>query len=117
MQQKYGAVPVIWRAQGIAVILTAPVGFPDLLHAHWTPLPLLSLLALGIFGTAIANVLMAKAAGHFGAARASGTTFLIPVVALILGVVLLHEQVAPLSIAGGLVCLTGAYFMKRATTH
>jgi drug/metabolite transporter (DMT)-like permease len=117
LQQKYGAVPVIWRAQGIAALLTAPLGIPDVVHAHWTIFPLLSLLALGIFGTAIANVLMASAAGHFGAARASGTTFLIPVVALILGVVVLHEHVALLSLAGCFVCLIGAWLMKRASSH
>jgi drug/metabolite transporter (DMT)-like permease len=75
------------------------------------------LLALGAFGTAIANVLMASAAGHFGAARASGTTFLIPVVALVLGVVILHEHVALLSVTGGMVCLIGAWLMKRAVSH
>ena len=117
LQQKYGAVPVIWRAQTVAMILTAPLGIPDLITAHWALLPLLSLLALGAFGTAIANVLMAAAAGHFGAARASGSTFLIPGVALLLGVILFHEQVAMLSVLGGLVCLIGAWLMKRAASH
>jgi drug/metabolite transporter (DMT)-like permease len=85
--------------------------------ARWSLLPFLSLLALGTFGTAIANALMASAAGRFGAARSSGTTFLIPVVALVLGIAVLHEQVAPLSVAGGLVCLVGAWLMKRAASH
>ena len=44
LQQKYGAIPVIWRAQVIAVILTAPLGIPDLLRAHWSPVPLGCLL-------------------------------------------------------------------------
>lgn len=117
LQQQYGAVPVIWRAQGVALVLTAPLGIPDLIAAHWSIVPLLSLLALGAFGAAIANVLMAVAAGHFGAARASGATFLIPVVALVLGVGVRHEQVALLSVAGGLVCLMGAWLMKRASSH
>jgi len=117
LQQKYRAVPVIWRAQGVALILTAPLGIPNLLAAHWSPIPLLSLLALGMLGTAVANVLMAKAAGRFGAARASGTTFLIPVVALLLGVLVRHEQVAFVSVAGCLVCLLGAWLMKRAASH
>jgi drug/metabolite transporter (DMT)-like permease len=117
LQQQYGAVPVIWRAQGVALVLTAPFGIPDLMTAHWTLVPLLSLLALGAFGTAIANVLMASAAGRFGAARASGTTFLIPVVALLLGVVVRHEKVALLAVAGGMVCLVGAWLMKRASSH
>ena len=115
LQQKYGAVPVIWRAQAVGLLLTAPLGFPDLMAAKWTPVPLLSLVALGVFGTAIANVVMASAAGRFGAARASSTTFLIPVVALVLGVALRGEQVAGLSLVGGVVCLVGAWLMKRAS--
>jgi drug/metabolite transporter (DMT)-like permease len=114
LQQRYGAVPVIWRAQGVALVLTAPLGIPDFMSAHWSIGPFLSMLALGAFGTAIANVVMASAAGRFGAARASGTTFLIPVVALLLGVMVRNEQVALLSIAGCFVCLTGAWIMKRA---
>ncbi len=117
LQQEYGAIPVIWRAQGVALVLTAPLGIPDLLSAHWSLGPALSLLALGMFGTAIANVLIAKAAGRFGAARASGSTFFIPVVAMILGVAILHESVAPLAIAGCFVCLSGAWLMKRASAH
>jgi drug/metabolite transporter (DMT)-like permease len=115
LQQKYGAFPVIWRAQAVAIACTAPMGIPDVFAGRWSPLPVLSLLALGAFGTAIANVLMASAAGRFGAARASGTTFLIPVVALVLGVVLRQEQVAALSVAGGAVCLAGAWLMKQAS--
>lgn len=113
LQQKYGAIPVIWRAQGVGLILTAPFGIPDFLAARWTMVPLLSLLALGVFGTAVAYVLMASAAGRFGAARASGTLFLIPLVALVLGVVVRDEKVALLSVVGGLVCLVGAWIMKR----
>jgi drug/metabolite transporter (DMT)-like permease len=117
LQMQYGAIPVIWRAQGLALLMTAPFGIPDLVSARWSITPLLSLLALGAFGTAIANVLMASAAGRFGAARASGTTFLIPVVALVLGLVVLHEQVAMLSVAGGLACLMGSWLMKRSSSH
>ena len=117
LQQKYGAIPVIWRAQGVALVLTCPLGIRDVTQAHWTLAPVLSLLALGALGTAVANVLMASSAGRFGAARASSTTFLIPVVALILGVVIRKEEVALISIAGCLVCLSGAWLMKRAASH
>jgi drug/metabolite transporter (DMT)-like permease len=117
LQMKYGAIPVIWRAQAVGLLLTAPLGIPDLLRAHWSPVPLLSILALGAGGTAIANVLMASAAGRFGAAKASGTTFLIPFVALALGLIVRHEQVAWLSVVGSLVCVSGAWFMKKASAH
>ena len=47
LQKKYSAVPVIWRAQAVGLILTAPLGIPETMQAQWTPGPLLCLLALG----------------------------------------------------------------------
>jgi len=113
LQQKYGALPVILRALTVAVILTAPLGVRDVVAAHWTPASFLSLLALGAFGTGAAFVFMATAAGRVGATRASSTAFLIPPVALLLGVMVRGEHVAMLSIFGSIVCVAGAWFMRR----
>ena len=114
LQQRNGALPVLWRAQGVALIATAPLGIPELLHAHWSLGPVLSLLALGSLGTALAFVLAAVAAGRLGATRASATAYFIPVVALLLGVVVRGEHVAALSVVGSAVLLVGAWLMRRA---
>ena len=114
VQQRQGALPVIWRAQAVALILTAPLGVPEVLRAHWSPGPVFSLLALGALGTGMAYVLTVMAAGRVGATKASATAFLIPPVALLLGVLVRGEHVASLSVAGGAVCLVGAYLMRRA---
>lgn len=114
LQHKYGALPVIWRAQAVAMILTAPLGARELLTAHWTRGPFLSILLLGTFGTGIAFVLMATAAGRVGPTRASATVFLIPGVALLLGIVVRGESVAMLSVIGSAVCVAGALLMRRA---
>jgi drug/metabolite transporter (DMT)-like permease len=115
LQRRNGALPVIWRALGLAVLLTAPFGVPDVLEAHWTPRALAALLTLGAFGTAVAHVMTATAAGRMGATAASATAFLIPVVALVLGVGVRHEHVAGLSILGAAVCLAGAWTIRQAT--
>ncbi len=112
LQRRNGALPVMWRALGVAMVATAPLGLPAVLSGHWTLRPALALAALGALGTGIATALMATAAGRMGPTRASATAFLIPVVALILGVVILGEHVAPLSIAGAAVCLLGAWLMR-----
>jgi drug/metabolite transporter (DMT)-like permease len=117
LQQRNGALPVIWRALGVGLVLTAPLGVIDTVHAQWSVRPVLALLALGAFGTGIANVLVATAAGRMGATRASATTFLIPVVALVLGVVLRDEYVSVLSIIGVAVCLAGAWLLRLAQAH
>ena len=49
-----------------------------------------------------------------GATTASATAFLIPVVALALGVGVRHETVAAISIAGAAICLTGAWIIRQA---
>jgi drug/metabolite transporter (DMT)-like permease len=116
LQQRYGALPVLWRAQAVALVLTAPLGLPELVAARWTAPALLSLLLLGALGTGVAYVLLAIAAGRLGTTRASATTFLIPPVALLLGVAVRGEQVALLSVVGGAVCVAGAWVMRRAQT-
>ncbi len=114
LQMRNGALPVLWRAQGVALLATAPLGIPELLHAHWSLGPLLSLLALGSLGTALAFVITAISAGKLGATRASATAYFIPVVALLLGVLVRGEHVAALSIVGSAVLLAGAWVMRRA---
>jgi drug/metabolite transporter (DMT)-like permease len=114
VQQRNGALPVIWRAQAVALVLTAPLGLPEVLRARWASGPLLSLLALGVLGTGVAYVLTVLAAGRVGATKASATAFLIPPVALLLGVLVRGEHVATLSVVGGVVCLVGAWLMRRA---
>jgi drug/metabolite transporter (DMT)-like permease len=114
LQQRNGALPVIWRAQAVGLILTAPLGIPALVSAHWTRGPLLAVLALGALGTGVAYVLVSVAAGRVGPTRASATTFLIPAVALVLGVVVRGEQVALLSVVGGVICVVGAWLIRRA---
>jgi drug/metabolite transporter (DMT)-like permease len=114
VQQRQGALPVIWRAQAVALVLTAPLGLPEVLDARWSTGPLFSLLALGAGGTGVAYVLTVLAAGRVGATKASATAFLIPPVALLLGVLVRGEHVATVSVIGGVVCLAGAWLMRRA---
>jgi drug/metabolite transporter (DMT)-like permease len=112
LQLQYGAMPVIWRAQGVATILTAPLGVPDLFVSHWSAGPFLALLALGALGTGVAYVVLGVAAGRLGATRASASAFLIPVVALTLGVAIRGEHVAMLSVVGSAVGVVGAVLMR-----
>lgn len=112
LQKKYGALPVIWRAMGIAALATAPLGLPAVGSAHWKLGPLLCLLTLGAAGTGVAFVLIGLAATRVGATRASAAAFLIPPVSLLLGVLVRGEHVALLSILGSIVCIAGAWMIR-----
>ena len=69
LQQRNGALPVVLRAQMVAMVLVAPIGFKDVLHVKWAPGPLAALLALGVLSTGIAFAIMSVSAGRFGAAK------------------------------------------------
>jgi drug/metabolite transporter (DMT)-like permease len=116
LQQKYGALPVIWRAQMVALALTLPLGFGDVLNASWSFAPAISLIALGALGTGVAHVVMATASGRIGATKAAATAFLIPPVALLLGVLVRGESVAAVAVVGGALCIAGAWIIRRANT-
>ncbi|MBS1841267.1 MAG: DMT family transporter [Acidobacteria bacterium] len=112
LQQRNGALPVVLRAQLVALILVAPIGMRDVMHVKWAPGPLAALLALGVLSTGIAFAVMSVSAGRFGAARASSAAFLIPAEALFLGVIFRHEHVALISVLGGVICVAGALVMR-----
>jgi drug/metabolite transporter (DMT)-like permease len=113
LQRTYGTLPVMWRAQGVALVLTTPLAIPSAgdIDFHWRSFA--AVVALGVLGTALAYVLMADNAGRLGSTRASVSTYIIPVVALLLGALVRGETVAALSVAGCAVALAGAYLAGR----
>jgi drug/metabolite transporter (DMT)-like permease len=58
LQRRNGALPVIWRPQMVALVLTAPLGVPDMISARWKPAPVGALLALGALGTGVAHAVV-----------------------------------------------------------
>jgi drug/metabolite transporter (DMT)-like permease len=117
LQRAHGALPVLWRSQFVALVLTLPFATPvvDDVDFAWEPLAMIA--ALGIFGTALAYVVMGSNAGRFGSTRASLTTYLIPVVSLALGAAIRDESVAVLSVIGCAITLAGAYLAGRAAAN
>lgn len=73
---------------------------------------------LGIFPAAIAYALWNFALSKAPAGRASGYLYAMPIIATVLGMILLREYPQPLQLTGGLVTLLGAitinHFYKRS---
>lgn len=109
LQSRNGALAVILRAELVALVVLAPFGVPGLARSTPTVAGVLAMVALGALGTGLAFVLFTRLVGSVGAPRASITTYLIPVVALVLGAGLAGESVAPLSLVGIALILLGAY--------
>jgi drug/metabolite transporter (DMT)-like permease len=113
LQQRHGALPVLLRAQLAALVLLAPFGLWGLRGSHLAWGSVLAMLPLGILGTGLAFVLMTNLVGRVGGPRGAVATYFIPVVAIVLGVVLLDEHVAPAAVAGTALVVAGAWLTSR----
>ena len=117
LTQRYGSLPVQIRVQAVGAALTAPLGLWHLRHADPHPVALLSVAALGVLGTGLAFVLAGRLLAKVGASRGAIVTYLMPVVALVLGALLRDDPVHAVSIAGMALVLAGAVITGRATAH
>ena len=113
LQQRHGALPVLLRAQLTALVLLLPFGLWGLRGSHFAWGPALAMLPLGILGTGLAFVLMTTLVGRVGGPRGAVATYFIPVVAIVLGVLLLDERVAAAAVAGTALVVGGAWLTSR----
>ena len=116
LQQRYGALPVLMSALGIATALTLPIGLFSLPHGDVSGTSVVALLALGSLGTGIAFVAMTTLVGRAGATRGAVATYFIPIVALVLGVTLRDETAPIVSLVGIARILLGAGITSRRET-
>jgi drug/metabolite transporter (DMT)-like permease len=113
LQQRYGSLPVMARMLAIAMVLTAPFGIVSIPASRFEAGSLAAVLVLGAVGTGIAFALMGSLVGRVGSTRASFATYLTPVVALILGVVVRNETISAIAVVGIAAVLLGAFLASR----
>jgi drug/metabolite transporter (DMT)-like permease len=113
LQQKYGALPVVFRAQLVAVALVAPFGLAQVPASSFSWPSLLAMMILGVFGTGLAFIAMSLLVGRAGATRGAVAIYFVPVVALLLGVTLRDETVPLVSVLGVALVLAGAWLTSR----
>ncbi len=113
LQQKYGALPVIVRAQLVALAAVLPFGIAAVPDSRWAWPSALAMVMLGVFGTGLAYVASSTLLGRAGPTRGSVQIYFIPVVALVLGVVFLDEEVMAMALAGVALIIVGAYLTSR----
>jgi drug/metabolite transporter (DMT)-like permease len=114
LQQKYGGPTVVLWSLVISSFLLAPVAAFGLGSSEFTMSAVVAVLILGVVGTGLARVLATTLAGRVGGPRMTTTTYLIPVVAIILGVVFRDEVVQPIAVIGVAIVFVGAYAATRA---
>lgn len=114
LQARYGSRPLMARMLALATLWTLPYGLVGVPSSSLAVAPVVAVAVLGLVGTGLAFLIMGALVGRVGSTRASFITYLIPVVALVLGVVVQHDQVAPLAVGGVVLVIGGAILASRA---
>lgn len=114
LQQRYGSIPVLLRAQTVALVVVTPLGLLSIPGSHAGGLSLAAMVPLGVLGTGLALVAVTTLVGRVGASRGSVSIYFVPPVALFLGVVVLGERLEPVSVAGAALVVAGAWLTSRA---
>lgn len=114
LQQRYGGPAVIMWALVVSSVLLLPFAAAGIPHSEFTATSVVAVVILGVLGTGIARALSATLAGRVGGPRMSTTTYMVPVVAIVLGIAFRGETVASIAIVGVGVVMVGAYWASRA---
>lgn len=113
LQQRYGALAVMMWAQIAAALIMTPLGATGISSSRLELLPVLAVLALGVFGTGLARGMHVALIGRVGAARGAIAGYTIPIVALLLGVLVRDETVEPIQVVAVGIAVVGAWLVSR----
>jgi drug/metabolite transporter (DMT)-like permease len=97
---------------GGLVVTVAGVGLGEIPHFHATPRTFAALAYLSLFGSVLAYTSYVYAARHLRSTNMSLYAYVNPVVAVILGWLILHEQLTWVSIAAMAVILGGVAMVQ-----
>jgi drug/metabolite transporter (DMT)-like permease len=113
--KKYHAIDVtayiVWGAT-LALMIYIPDMLQDIQHASYQAT--LATIYLGIFPAAIAYVLWSYILTMMPTSRAVSFLYFMPVVATLLGWVWLNEIPSLISVAGGLIALSGVWIVNQS---
>ncbi|APU16250.1 DMT(drug/metabolite transporter) superfamily permease [Actinoalloteichus sp. GBA129-24] len=108
------ALQVTWLACTIGAVVCLPFA-PGLIGelAGGTPAEIGGLIYLGLVPTALAFSTWAYALARMNAGRLGVTTYLVPPLTILGGLLLLDEVPPPLALLGGALCLIGVALSRR----
>ncbi|MEX0826523.1 MAG: DMT family transporter [Acidimicrobiia bacterium] len=113
LAQRYGSLPVLLRAQLVALVAVTPLGVIGLGDATWSWSAAGAMVVLGALSTGLAFVAMTELAKRVGGTRASIGIYFIPMVATILGIMFRAERPAGLAFVGMGLVIVGAWLSSR----
>lgn len=114
--RRISALHVTWIACTIGAVVCLPFAGQLVTETRAAPLSsVLWVVYLGIFPTAVAFTTYAYALTHMSAANLGVTTYLVPPITIVLGLLLLDETPPSIAYVGGALALAGVAVARRGT--
>ena len=110
--------PLLITAAAIvgSTIFWIPLAGVDIVYNGWHPLGLITWLSIGwlaIMSTVIAYLAWFKGLASVDVSAAASTLYVQPLLGTVLAIVLLHDQLLPTTIVGGILIIVSVYFISR----
>ena len=113
LTQRYGSLPVLLRAQLVAIAVVLPFGLWGLPSSEWDWPAAGAMVLLGVFGSGLAFVASTTLGARAGPTRGAIPIYFLPVVAMALGGLVRHERITPAAITGVALVIVGAWLSSR----
>jgi len=111
---RFSAIQVTWMACTVGAISCLPFAGDLVSQARAAPASSVWwLVYLGVFPTALAFSTYAFALRHMSASSLGVTTYLVPPITIVMGVVFLDELPPPMAYVGGALALVGVWVARR----
>jgi drug/metabolite transporter (DMT)-like permease len=110
--------PLLITAASIvaSMFFWTPVAVGEILYRGWHPLGLIAWLSIAwmaIMSTVIAYLAWFQGLAKVDGSAAASTLFVQPLLGTFLAIVLLHDQLTPMTIIGGIFIITSVYLISR----
>lgn len=100
----------------ISMFFWTPVAAWEILTTGWHPIGLvawLSIAWLAIMSTVVAYLAWFKGLARIDGSAAASTLFIQPLLGTFLAIVILHDQLTPMTVVGGILIIVSVYLISR----
>src|SRR5437868_4020431 len=113
---KYPPLMITSASIVVSMIFWMPVAAWEIIHTGWHPLSLVAWLSVGwlaLMSTVVAYLAWFQGLAKVDASSAASALFIQPLLGTILAIVLLHDQLTPMTVVGGILIIVSVYLISR----
>lgn len=100
----------------VSMIFWTPVGIWEIVYTGWHPLSLIAWLCiiwLALLATVVPYLAWFQGLARVKASSAASALFIQPLFGTFLAIVLLHDQLTPMTVVGGILIIASVYLISR----